>query len=510
MLVVDNDFVVGAVLDQDADYDEDVTGAPSDQVRSQYQDVADFDWWDKVWEATLAKPGVSPTYQPALTDTLALPDGEEVTMAPFPDRGSSGRMAAHPQAVRVVSARRTTAEGAPNALPTTPQDVRPPDGRISPNSAQLAILTGMVVQAFRVQKLKEPFVTGVVASTKPAARQHAWAISLQLEAQTFPEVQKKLPGIRQALGCPWLRVGSSRDGVTLFAGAVPSRRDAANERAWLKSQELDWAHRWVEARIVGDDGGTPAVVEAEVLEGNEKVTRTRFELPSTLSVDRVKGNLGRLRSSTRLAFVEIMPQSSPRDLVLMTSPTDPMPFPARFDEDEAMNPRRPLGMAFSVGFDGLPREYVPERDVSLMVLGMSGSGKSVTLQAVIASAIAQGSLVAETSCESLTSLSCTPMRVMRWAWYWFMVSQPESAVVTFRASRTAETAWATCTWFWGKPRLCAPQTPSSVRVTLTQPETVPFLVVASTGMSKDRPRWVVAKSRMEEAEGMRRLMPAPL
>lgn len=423
----------GALLEDSTEFDESATGQDSDSMHGIFQDVADSDWWERVWTATMkGKEQQTPTYFASQAEILELPDGSEVRYAafvtrqglepelyygreqalstaiedapfvsiqPFPNAKAStpDRAARHTQAIGVVWAKPATTTGAPNRVPTTPQAVSPdPEqrSRRAGRSAQQVILAALVAAAFRTAKLPVPLVTKVRPISSPRARMHVWQVNLQLEASPFADVQKKLPAIRQALGCPWLRIEASREGAYLYAGAVPSPSVVTDKKLWQKTIDLDWAATWILAKIVGSDGATPDLVEAEALPGNTDVVRAVFELPPTLSVERIRGGKSKLRAARGLAFLEFAAtKDAPTQLTILFSEKDPVPFPAPTDWDALTEPSVPYALAFGVGYDGVPREFVVDRDISLMILGMAGSGKSSTIQTVIAAALTQKYLV---------------------------------------------------------------------------------------------------------------------
>lgn len=424
----------GALLDDATVFDESATGQESHAMHQIFQDVADADWWERVWTATMkGKEQQTPTYHAAQADVLDLPDGSEVRYAafvtrqglepelyfgreqalstaiedapfvsiqPFPNAREStpDRAVRHTQAISVAWAKPVTSSGSANRVPTTPQAVPPDVQKRSlrgSRSAQQVVLAAQVASAFRAAKLPAPLVTTVRSLSSPQARMHVWQVNLQLEESPFADVQKKLPAIRQALGCPWLRIEASREGAHLYAGASPTPSIVPESKLWRKTIDLDWADTWKVAHIVGSDGATPELVEAEPLPGNPDVVQAVFELPPTLSVERIRGGKAKLRAARGLAFLEIRTsKDSPTRLTVEFAESEPLSFPVPTNWDALAEPSEPHALAFGVGYDGAPKEFIPERDISLMILGMSGAGKSVTIQTVITSAIAQGYLVA--------------------------------------------------------------------------------------------------------------------
>lgn len=430
----------GALLEPSTVFDEQAAGAPSERVRSALQDVADFDWWEKVWAGVMGSPTETPTYQPATQAEAALPDGAVVRYAAFVIRqdldpakffGREAKLATaiqnpafasimpfldpvastpdhpvrHKQAIAVAWSPSVRPDGQPNRIPRAPQAVEPTVKR-GRRSAQEMVLSGMVSSAFTVAKLDQPLLVGVEALTSPvdmigaqeasrakrrgATREHhIWRVRLLLYGNTFAEVLRKAPNIQQAIGSPWLRMEQVPYGVDLFVGAVPdaSRMSA---KALERTVALDWASSWVTAKVVGSDGATPRLMSAEPLAGNPEVMRVVFELPASLPLERVRSARAQLRAARGVAFLEVEGGEDARQMVATFSKEDPVPTVAPMDVEVSKSAE---GYAFGVGYDGAPRAFRPRRDVHMLMVGMSGSGKSVTLQQVVSSAIRKGTWV---------------------------------------------------------------------------------------------------------------------
>lgn len=419
---------VGAMLAEDTVWDEEACGQPGDAMRAMYQQIADDDFWEKAWTDVFGSVEKTPTYRAESAVTATLPDGGEVKYAgfvirmglppsmyygmesklataiqnpaftaimPFPDMSASTRQRTvrHSQAIAVAWAPAQRSDGQLNRIPRTPQDLAPPRGRARQRgrTAQELILSGMVSRAFTASKLGQPLVTGAQALSDASARQHVWRVGIQLESNTYAEVLKKTANIRQDLGCPWMQMEPTEEGANLYIGTVPTQTLITAPKHWQKVVDLEWSGTWVTAKVTGSDGATPTLVSAEELPGNPDVTRAVFDLPQTLTIERIKSARAQLKAARGLAFLDIATMESPTQMEVTFSKKDPVPFPAPVDY-EAM--RETKGYAFGVGYDGLPRAFVPKRDVHMMMVGMSGTGKSVTIQMVMASALAKGTWVA--------------------------------------------------------------------------------------------------------------------
>lgn len=428
------ELAFGALLDEGTVFDEEKLGGSSERIRQVYQDLADFDMWERAWTQVMGGSQKTPTYRPESRLEASLVDGTVVHMAafvlrqgndpgmyygkedklataiqdaplvsiqPFIDmrHTTSTRTVRHAQAVTAVYVEARKPDGSASRVPQTPADVVPERERSAIRgpvdaSAQKLVLAAQVAKAFTKARLAPPLVTSARPLSDPRARKHVWQLALQLEDATFADVLKKAPSIRQALGVPWLRMEATAEGARLFAGAVPTPRIVSDKASWGKTIDLDWADAWNTAGVVGSDGATPSLIEADPIDGNPDVVRAQFELPGTVSMEKVKGNRSKLEAARGLAFLEIQGTKDPQVMLLEFSQSDPVPFPAPTDFEALAHPAHPEALTFGVGYDGMPRAFVPERDVSLFILGMAGSGKSATIQSIVAAAVARGYLVA--------------------------------------------------------------------------------------------------------------------
>lgn len=425
VLLSDNNLFIGSMLEPEAIFDKDALGVDGEQAHSMFTTIADKDWWHGVWAATMRNDVNTPTYHPKMSEVYTLPGGGEVRYAafvtlkgqapktffgkeselataiedppfvsiqPFPGGGGT-RASRHAQAFSVVWSKRRKLDGTSNLLPNLPQDIPACTGPQN-RGAQYAMLAHFVVTAFVKAKLPMPLVTKVTPLTRTGARGAIWKVDTQLEDCTFAQVRAKSANIAQSLGVPWLRMESTMEGAAFYMGAVPNARILLGPTEHKKCAELDWVDVWSLAKVVGADGETPKLIESTPLPENESVSKLRFALPATINQERVRAAKAKLRAAAGLAFLEINKAKNPREIEMMSAAEDPIPSMAPTDFDLLQNPPKPYALPFGLGYDGAPRYFLPSRDISLMCLGMSGSGKSVTLQSIIAAAIAQGYLVA--------------------------------------------------------------------------------------------------------------------
>lgn len=299
-----------------------------------------------------------------------------VAVTGYPDSRKSGRPGdRHPQAL-VVS-------WSFDPVPRTPSQIAP----ASP--ADVWVLAGIVNEAFGNVKLAKPEIVAARCLTSPRAPAHAWAIQLRLyDGVTTGQVRAAAGTIADNLATPWVRVADAPDGCVLYAGIEPRPGDLANPDDAALVASLDWEQAFAVSRVVGSVGAVPSLVSVVSMPANPNVLMMDFELPPGLDKMTVKSNLGRLRTATGNAYLQIMDsERGPTFITLQASKESPLPATAPFDFDAADTSD---GMAFATGVDGEPVEFLPRRDVHLAVIGMTGSGKSVTAQALLYGAAIKG------------------------------------------------------------------------------------------------------------------------
>lgn len=252
---------------------------------------------------------------------------------------------------------------------------RRPGGR-SQSGAKL-VLTGMLNEAFIGARLARPEIISVKCLTDPKeSMSHIWDVNIRLyDGVTFAAVKNAAEKIRETTGAAWLRVTTAKEGCRVVMGASPvSEGVVFVPGEELVCASLDWEQAFTDAKLVNMRGETPQLVDAGVMPKNPKVQRLIFRLPGGVDVSQVRAGASKLSGATGNMFIEVRASDTGADqVVVLASPDSPMPFPAPIDWDEvAAN----SGVAFGVGVDGEPVAFNTDDDPHLLILGLSGGGKS--------------------------------------------------------------------------------------------------------------------------------------
>ncbi|MFC8797284.1 FtsK/SpoIIIE domain-containing protein [Promicromonospora sp. NPDC057138] len=367
------------------------------------------DQWRSRWEPVLGQSVNAPTPYKGLTATARLADGQELHLQPFTTlHGESSEIYMQPKYEKAMAA----------AIPGSPafcsfaywprpsaghgnerhnqafavvwsQDPMPglADLAPCPGDAPRWVAAGHVSRAFTDARLARPEVLKVAALTAAASRHHIWRIDIRLYGGvTLADVRGAVARLRQSLGVPWLRVATSSDGCTLYAGAAPRRaRLARPQRDEATLTSLDWEQAWLDSGVTGAGALTPSLTDMSTLPHNTDVQVLNFSLPPGLSVPEVRDGTNRLKTATGNSFLDVREgpagASSAR---LLVSERDPLPARAVYDYDLAADLE---GLPFATAVDGTPVCFDPLVSPHLLVAGATGGGKSVTLQALLFGAI---------------------------------------------------------------------------------------------------------------------------
>lgn len=267
-------------------------------------------------------------------------------------------------------------------VPASPRNLVPFAG-----NANKWVLSGHIGNAFRASKMEMPEVVSVSALSSSKSREHLWRVDLRLYGKVnLAVVRKAVENLKIALGVPYLRVTDFADGCTLVVGAEPenvSLLNPAKDSAYLI--DLDWQAAFLSANVCNTQGLLPKLVASSTVPSNEQVQILDFELPSGLEFSQVKAAKAKLTTATGNAFIEPSKvPDEPSKVRLMVSEVNPMPKSAPYDWDRIDASK---GFPFATGIEGEPVEYNPKDDPHLLVVGSSGSGKSVILQTLIYGAI---------------------------------------------------------------------------------------------------------------------------
>lgn len=267
-------------------------------------------------------------------------------------------------------------------LPSTPEALEPTRG-----NGPKWVLTGHVNRAFDHVRQSRPQIVSVRCLTKSSARKHTWEISLRLYGGVaFGDVRTFGERLRQAFGSPWLRVADAPDGCLIYVGSKPDPKDLASPRRDAdRVVRLDWDQAWTDAKIAGVGGRTPKILASDRMPANEKVHVLDFELPPGLDVKEVREAIPKLRTNTSSAFVQVeQGKHGANSIRVLTCADDPMPFPAGFDYEKARTAKR-HEVFFGGGVSGDACLLDTRELAHLLVVGLSGSGKSVFVQSLLSS-----------------------------------------------------------------------------------------------------------------------------
>ncbi len=299
-----------------------------------------------------------------------------VALTGYPATNNGGRHGdRHPQAINVMWSF--------DKVPTTPTAIAPSA------PADQWLLAGIVNDAFSNLKLPHPEVVSVRCLTKPSAKAHTWEIQLRLYGGvTTGNVRAAAGKIADNLATPWVRVTDAPDGCILYLGEVPNYADLQTSADVDLVASLDWEQAFLVSHVVGSVGSVPTLVNTSHLPSNEDVQVLEFELPPGLDKTAIKIAASKLRTATGNAYLSVLDsENGPTFVTIQACVKNPLPEMVSFDFEAA---DRVDGMAFATGVDGEPEEFIPRRDFHLAVIGMSGSGKSVTAQALLYGAAIKG------------------------------------------------------------------------------------------------------------------------
>lgn len=328
-------------------------------------------------QAFVTRQGVDPTEFFELESKVAatLSGAPFVAITGWPSQGRSGER--HAQAFTVY--------WSDHPVPANPDQVAPPQHRGAGQSAQQWVLSGRLNQAFKAARLAKPEVYEAKCLTRPNSPGHIWSIALRLYGGvTLADVRGAANRIRQALGSEWLRVEEAPDGCVIAVGASPTKVELLNpQRDGHYIAAMDWEQAFLAAKVVGVGSITPTLKEVSRLPHNEQVQVLDFSLPDGLSPTDVKAARAKLETSSKNAFVEILPHPSGKAGVFRMFASEVNPMPERVAFDYAAADTDDHRIPFATGITGEPVCYDKAKDAMVLVSGQQGAGKSVALQNIL-------------------------------------------------------------------------------------------------------------------------------
>lgn len=405
LTLVDHRFCGGAGVMVLGDFDAPLA-EDSPLTFEQLEQILEEDSWNAKWIELMKMGSNPPRPEFATRKVAALADGTEITSLGFVTRNGIG----HEDFFKLEPKLATMLDAAPFAslagwempgrpgerhpqafalrwstgkVPARPDDVKPVPGSDAPKW----VLAHLVHSAFAASKLARPELVNARAMTAPRSRKHVWRLRLRLHGGvTLADVRRNATRIRQVWASDWLRVAEADDGCEILVGALPSRTEFSSPRAEHEVDSYDWEQVFLDSSMEGLGGKVPRLVSSSHLENNPEVKVLTFDATGTgITFDRVRGNRGKLESNSANAWVDPVPVGgNPAQFVLRTCHQDPMPraVPHNWEKMAATS-----GMTFGVDLEGSPVTLDPARDPHLLFSGMSGAGKTVSLQSMVASAI---------------------------------------------------------------------------------------------------------------------------
>ncbi len=311
----------------------------------------------------------------------AKPGTTFVVTTGWPDVSKAGRPGdRHPQALCLYWSY--------DPVPLTPKWLEP-----SSSIANQWVMSAIVNRAFGAAKLPAPEVISVRPLTAPGdggeESEHAWEIKLRLYGGvTSSQVRGQGARIAETLGISWVRVTDLEDGCALYMGTRPTTETLRRQADAPLVAFLDWEQAYLSSGVVGSSGKVPQLESTSHLPANPSVEVLDFSLPSGLDKSMVRAAIPKLRTATGNAFIEVTDsETGPSHIKVLASRENPLPMMVPFDFDAADST---TGWAFATGVDGEPVTLTTSVDPHVMIVGGSGSGKSVMAQNLLYGAAVRG------------------------------------------------------------------------------------------------------------------------
>lgn len=268
-------------------------------------------------------------------------------------------------------------------FPSRPDDVVPVPG----SEAPAWVLAHLLHQGFIASKLARPELVSAEPLTTSRGRKHIWRLRVRLYGGvTLADVRKNAVRIRQVWASDWLRIAEAEDGCEILVGCSPTRADFISPRIEQQVDSLDWEQVFVDSGLEGLGGKVPRLLSSTRLKNNQDVKVLTFDGTGTgITFDRLGGNRKKLETNSSNGWVD--PQAvpgKPNQFVLRVAETDPMPVSIAHEWEKITTYP---GLAIGVDLEGATVGLNPKKDPHLLFSGMSGAGKSVSLQTMVASGV---------------------------------------------------------------------------------------------------------------------------
>lgn len=206
--------------------------------------------------------------------------------------------------------------------------------------------------------------------------------------------------LRSALRLDYLAIGQKRDAVTgeptpeltIVLGCPPEEAQVSRKADLLFLAGLSWDTTFRACALTGGagkDGPTPTLVSTEkTAVGLDRLT---FSLPAGLSMEQVRTAAAKLKDATRNGYLEVVP-GEPGHVVIVTGRADPLgkplnadvnPWPLRHAEPGSIGPMDAIPFGLNDSGEVISGCLYEKHWI---VAGMTGGGKSVTAQQLLAGA----------------------------------------------------------------------------------------------------------------------------
>lgn len=323
-------------------------------------------------------PGPFFNSEAQLKTVLKAPPFVCVAAFPYP-KGRAGER--HPQAFNLY----WSEPGA--TIPSSPDQLAP----ATAGDGHLWVLAGMMNDSFRAAKLPIPEVSRAKLLTEARSPRRIWRIDLRLfDGLTVDKVRDKAEVIRQHFASEWVRVETTAVGCAMIIGTNPVRATLASPQVEKDLYALDWGQAFADAHATGANGALPELVSVTTMPRNTAVKKLEFDLPSGLQMSSVKGKAEKLGNATGNDFVEVSNVTGKAGRIqVICSETFPLPDVVNPDYDYVASVDK-LKIPFATGLDGEPIIYDLKNHIHLLVVGLSGSGKSIIAQDLTTAVAAHG------------------------------------------------------------------------------------------------------------------------
>lgn len=389
------------------------------ELADRFEVLARENAWKPRWHDVLKMGEQQPYIQSALYKQVRLPDGNIVCCQPFmTPQGIQPEQYINAEKERKLQ---STLDNAPFVsvigwdgqgsrpgerhsgafrvlwshapVPQNPASVAPGVGASA--AAVKWVLSACVNAGFDAARLPRPEIVSASALTSRSSTEHIWDITLRLYGGvTFQKVKKTLESIRQGMGAVgWVRVTGHPDGMRLVVGAEPESGKVtfARKQSEDVATALDWEQTFVDAGLSSPvDDEAPKLVSVDTLPANKDVQRIVFTLPRGMSVDDFSSPkvVDKLRNGAGKEFINVGSDDDPSQFVLLACDVDPMPVPAPFQWDVLGQDQR--AVSFGTNVEGSPVTWRFDLDSHLLVLGQNGSGKGVSMTAMLTDLLISG------------------------------------------------------------------------------------------------------------------------